>query len=141
MMKLITGMMLAVMLSVQPMPAAAEDEVAQDYLLGRWAVDAKDCSASASELVVFKPNGTFEVSRLGKTEVTGFWLLKGDMLTLHLVTTPAHYKDIYAELEAYDGIYQYYQARLVLVETEKTGFKAVGVLGDEIRKAVVKRCP
>jgi hypothetical protein len=139
-MKLLTFTSLAMLLVALCAPAGMAEDVTADYLHGRWVINAQDCSAPDSEYVVFQPKGTFESSRAGKTEVLGFWGLEGDILKLHMLTTPAHFADLHKQLKEFEGVYGYYQARVLLFNSEKSKFQAVGVLGSVIKKATAVRC-
>jgi hypothetical protein len=140
MMKSVTSVTLVLLLIALAAPAAMAQDLAADYLLGRWAIDAQDCSSSDAEYMVFQTNGTFEISRRGITEVVGFWDLKGDYLNLHMVTSPAHFQDIHEQLKRFEGVYSYFHSKVILINAQKNGFQAAGVIGNELKKATAVKC-
>ena len=127
-------------LGVILVPWVHAENPSSDYLYGRWVVHGQDCSSSSAEIYEFRKNNTFECTRAGRTEVVGFWAVKGGVLELDMVTSPGFYDDIHKELADFQGIYSYFQAKMVIFNAEKQGFEAVGVLGNEIRRASAKRC-
>ena len=111
-----------------------------EYLTGRWVLDAQDCSAADVETIEFHKNGTFESTRAGKAEAVGFWGINTDILELHMVTSPAYFDDIEPTLEAFKGLYQYFQARMAVYNIQKDSFEAVGVLGNQIERTRAVKC-
>jgi hypothetical protein len=140
MLKLLTTASLWILLCHCWIPSALAEEATSDHLLGRWVIDAKDCSSKESEYIIYKPDGTFEYSRSGATEIVGFWELKGDLLDMHMVSSPAYFQDIHKELKDLKGVYGYYHAKLVLFNVEKTSHQVVGVMGNEIKKGKAIKC-
>ena len=131
---------LFVVLGVFLVPWAHAEDLSADYLYGRWVVGAQDCGSSSAEIYEFRKNNTFECTRAGRTEVVGFWDMKDGVLELHMVTSGGFYDDIHKDLADFEGIYGYFQAKMVIFNTKKQSFEAVGVLGDEVRRASAKRC-
>ena len=130
-----------VVLSVFLVPQALAADLSADYLHGRWVIDDQDCSSPDSEYMEFNKNGTFEGTRTGKAEIVGFWGLKEGILDLHMVTSPAFYDDLQKELAGFEGIYSYFQGRMVIFNTQIKSFEAFGVIGDEIKRTSAVRCP
>mgnify|MGYP001813772370 CR=1 FL=1 len=116
-------------------------DLSADYLQGRWVIDYQDCSSPDAEYMEFNKNGTFEGTRTGNAEIVGFWRLKEGILDLHMVTSPAFFDDLNKELEGFEGIYSYFQGRMVIFNTKNKSFEAFGVIGDEIKRASAVRCP
>ena len=129
-----------VVLSVFLVPWANAGDLSVDYLYGRWVINDQNCSAPDSEYMKFNKNGTFEGTRTGKAEIVGFWGLKEGILNLHMVTSPAFFDDIHKDLAGFEGIYNYFQARMVIFNTQKKSFEAFGVIGNEIKRATAVRC-
>lgn len=129
------------LLSVFWAPWANAADLSADYLHGRWVVNEKNCSSPDSEYMEFNKNGTFEGTRTGNAEIVGFWVLKGGILDLHMVTSPAFFEDIHKELAAFGGLYSYFQGRMVVFNTQNKSFEAFGVIGDEIKRTSAVRCP
>jgi len=129
------------MLCVFSVPLANADDLSADYLDGRWVIDDQDCSSPDSEYMEFNKNGTFEGTRTGQAELVGFWRLKKGILDLHMVTSPAFFDDLHRELAGFEGIYSYFQGRMVIFNTQNKSFETFGVIGDEIKRASAVRCP
>jgi hypothetical protein len=130
-----------VVLSVLLVPLANAADLSADYLHGRWVIDEQNCSSTDSEYIRFNKNGTFEGARTGKAEIVGFWGLKEGILDLHMVTSPAFFDDLHKDLAGFEGIYNYFQGRMVIFNTQNKSFEAFGVIGDEIKRASAVRCP
>ena len=129
-----------VVLSVFLVPWAIAGDLSADYLYGRWVINDQNCSSPDSEYMEFNKNGTFEGTRTGKAEIVGFWGLKEGILNLHMVTSPAFFDDIHKDLAGFEGIYNYFQARMVIFNTQNKSFEAFGVIGNEIKRATAVRC-
>ena len=119
--------------------AQAADLNAQ-YLIGRWVLNAQDCSASDAETIEFRKNGTFEYDRSGQVEIVGFWRIDKGLVELNMVTSPAYFSDIDSRLEAFNDMYNYFQTRMVLFNIEKDRHEAVGVLGNQIKRTHAVKC-
>ena len=128
-------------LSVFLVPWANAADLSADYIHGRWVIDDQDCSSPDSEYMEFNKNGTFEGMRTGQAEIVGFWRLKKGILDLHMVTSPAFFDDLHRELAGFEGIYSYFQGRMVIFNTQDKSFEAFGVIGDEIKRASAVKCP
>jgi hypothetical protein len=116
-------------------------DLSVDYLSGRWVIDAEDCSSQSSEIIEFNKNGTFAGSRTGKAEIIGFWVLKDDSVELHMVTSPASFQDLNEDLAHFDGIYSYFEGRMLIFNIQEKSYEAYGVVGKEIKRASAVRCP
>ena len=57
-----------------------------------------------------------------------------------MVSSPALFNDIYKKLAGFEGVYDYFQGKMVLFNTKNTGFEAVGVIGDEMKRATDVKC-
>jgi len=118
-----------VLLSVFFVSWVNADDLSTEYLHGRWVIDDQNCSSPDSEYIEFNKNGTFEGTRTGQAEIVGFWGLKEGILDLH------------NDLAGYEGLYNYFQGRMVIFNTQNKSFEAFGVIGDEIKRAAAVRCP
>jgi hypothetical protein len=130
-----------VVLSVFLVPWANAADLSADYLYGRWVIDEQNCSSPDAEYIEFNKNGTFEGTRTGKAEIVGFWGLKEGILNLHMVTSPAFFDDIHKDLAGFEGLYNYFQGRMVIFSTQDKSFETFGVIGDEMKRASAVRCP
>ena len=115
-------------------------DISAEYLFGRWVINEQNCSSADSEYIILRENRTFESTRAEKIETVGFWGLKDDVVELHMVASPASFADINGELVGYDGLYYYFQARVVVLNSQPNRFDAIGVLGDKIDRAYAVRC-
>ena len=118
----------------------AEEDLFAEYIYGRWVLDDENCSSPDSETIEFRKNGTFESTRAGNAEVVGFWELNEKILNLHMVTSPAFFDDIHRSLVGFKGIYNYFQVRMVIFNTEQNSFEAFGMLGYEMKRTNAVRC-
>lgn len=115
-------------------------DLSAEYLFGRWVINEQNCGSADSEYIVLRENRTFEVTRAKNIETVGFWELTDDVVDLHMVASPASFADINGELVGYDGLYYYFQARVVVLNMQPNRFEAIGVLGDQIDRAYAVRC-
>jgi len=129
-----------VVLGVFLVPWANAADLSADYLYGRWVIDERNCSSPDSEYMEFSKNGTFEGTRTGQAEIVGFWGLKEGILDLHMVTSPAFFDDIHKDLARFENIYNYFQGRMVIFNTQDKSFETFGVIGDEIKRTTAVRC-
>jgi hypothetical protein len=141
MMRVFNYAIILVVLSVFIVPGAYAADLSMDYLGGRWVIDDQDCSSPDSEYMEFNKNGTFEGIRTGKAEIVGFWALKEGILDLHMVTSPGFFDDLNKELAGFEGVYSYFQGRMVIFNTQDNSFEAFGVIGDEVKRSTAVRCP
>jgi hypothetical protein len=141
MMRVFNCATILVVLSAFLVPWANAADLSADYLHGRWVIDEQNCSSPDSEYIEFNKNGTFEGTRTGQAEIVGFWGHKEGVLGLHMVTSPAFFDDIHKDLAGFEGIYNYFQARMVIFNTQIKSFEAFGVIGDEIKRTSAVRCP
>ena len=127
-------------LSVFLVLGASAADLSTDYLHGRWVIDDPNCSSPDSEYIEFNQNGTFAGTRTGQAEIAGFWGLKEGILDLHMVTSPAFFDDLHKDLAGFEGIYNYFQGRMIIFNTQSKSFEAFGVIGDEIKRTSAVRC-
>jgi hypothetical protein len=130
-----------VVLIVFWVPWAIAAELSAEYLHGRWVIDEQNCKSPDSEYMEFNKNGTFEGTRTGQAEFVGFWRLNEGILNLHMVTSPAFFDDIHKDLAGFEGIYSYFQGRMVIFNTKNKSFEAFGMIGDEMKRTSAARCP
>ena len=130
-----------VVLSVILVPWANAADLSADYFYGRWVIDDQDCSSPDSEYIEFNKNGTFAGTRTSQAEIVGFWGLKEGIVDLHMVTSPAFFDDLHKDLAGFEGIYSYFQGRMVIFNTKDESFEAFGVIGDEMKRTSAVKCP
>ena len=128
-------------LCVFAVPVVSAGELSADYLYGRWSVNDKVCNASSSEFITFNSDGTFNGVRDGKTEITGFWNLRGDVVELDLLSSLASFQDLNDNLGKYKGLYSYAEGQMLIFNAKKNGFEAFSVFGDMVKRATAVKCP
>jgi hypothetical protein len=121
-------------------PMASAGDVTPEYLHGRWVVGESGCNSPDSEFFRFRKDGTFECTRMGETEIVGFWEFNEDILTLHMLTSFAFFEDIHKTMGEYKGQFDYIQYKMIIFNTTQGSFETFGVLGKEIRRASAVRC-
>jgi hypothetical protein len=140
MVRTLTFAVIVVLLGVSFVPCVNAGELSMEYLYGRWVIDDQSCASPDSEYMEFRKNGTFENTRTGKTEIVGFWELDEEILNLHMVTSPAFFDDLNPDLQSFESEYNYFQARVVIFNTQKKNFEAFGVIGNEMKRMTAARC-
>lgn len=118
-------------------------ELTDKYLEGKWALDGASCADTNSEFVIFRGTGAVEEIRNGRLEAAGFWELGDNIVTVHVVASPAFFQDGRAEaadLKAFEGEYYAFRIRVVPFSVEADQFGAVGILGEQVNRAVFNRC-
>jgi hypothetical protein len=110
------------------------------YLTGSWEINAKGrCGAKTAENLVVHRDGSFEYSRRGKVDAVGFWRIEGDVLVLDMMTSPASFQDIHAELKTFVP-YQLYSMRAMPIDMHKDQFSAVASIGEQMQRFSLQRC-
>ncbi len=117
-------------------------ELTPQYLQGEWVVGPTEqkCDSTEFEHLTFRKNGSFEGGRTGKVEAAGIWSIDEDIVSLHIVSSPAFFEDIHEELKAFKDQYHYFYIKIVPFNIEDGKFEAVGVIGEMIKKGVFVRC-
>jgi hypothetical protein len=57
-----------------------------------------------------------------------------------MVNSPAFFNDMHKKLAGFEGVYDYFQGKMVLFNTKNTGLEAVRVIGDEMERATAVKC-
>lgn len=113
-------------------------EITPKYLSGVWTIaNQKNCGLKEFEHMVFRANGTFESRRFGVTDSTGFWRNSGDILVLHLVTSPEHFD---RTLKEFQGHFDYFRVKVLAFNQKANKFEAFGLIGDQVKKETLFRC-
>ena len=58
-----------------------------------------------------------------------------------MVTSPAFFWSTDAALKAFEGQFHYFNIKFLVFNAAPNRFETVGVLGNEMRKATLDRCP
>ena len=138
--RMLLAVALAILTAGAVSPVRATDLTAE-YLEGLWVIGGKDqCKNSDREYILLLENGTFENGRSGKAEAVGFWSLSEDFLNLHLVSSPAFFKDLHKDLHEYDGAFHYFHIKVAAINFDGKSFEAIAIIGDQIKKSTAVRC-
>lgn len=134
---LIIPLTLAMTVSLSSVNAATPEA---GYLAGNWEINTEGtCGGKDAEHLILRNNHTFELGRRGKAEAVGFWRIEDDVVVLETMSRPATFKDIHAELEAYDG-YDLYRMQMLPFELQQDQFHAVAGIGDLMERLDFRRC-
>ena len=118
--------------------SVAVAEITPKYLNGVWTiVSEKNCGLKEFEHVEFRTNGTFESRRFGATDSTGFWRNSGDVLDLHLVTSPERFDE---QLKDFKGYFDYFLVKVLVFNQNPDKFEVFGLIGNQIKKQALFRC-
>jgi hypothetical protein len=110
------------------------------YLTGRWEINAQGkCGAKNAENLVIHGYGSFEYSRRGKADAVGFWRIEGDVLVFDMMTSPASFQDIHAELQAF-VTYEFHSMRAMPFDMQQKQFSAVASIGEQMQRLSLLRC-
>ena len=110
------------------------------YLAGSWEINTQgNCGARNAEQLVIRADGSFEYSRRGKADAVGFWRIEDDVVVLDMMTVPASFQDIQAELQEFVE-YQVYSLRAMPIDMQQDQFSAVASIGDQMQRFSLRRC-
>ncbi len=143
MVRKLTCATIAALLMAFAVPHAHSADLSPKYLQGRWVIDAKNCSSSEDEYMLFRENGTFEDARDGKAEIVGFWQISGNLksaVLLHVVTSPAFFHDIMPALKQHQGTFDYFKATIFAFNLGQDSFEGLGILGAQLKRMAAVRC-
>ena len=120
------------------MPSLAADvTLSQGYLGGKWSSGGKEgCRSTAADYVIFHGNGTLEAGNGVEPKAVGFWIAKGDEITVHLLVAPneADTSNVF-----YRGRYTYSYLTANVLETRQGAFDMItGTTGDLVKKTWTK---
>ena len=80
--------------------------ISPQYLDGVWTLDsAKNCNLQEFEHITFRADGTVQGKRFGAVDSIGFWRTEGELMLLHLLTSPAHFDE---SLKHFQGFFDYF---------------------------------
>jgi hypothetical protein len=109
----------------------------QEYLGGKWSSDGKEgCRSTAADYVIFHGNGTLEAGNGAAPKAVGFWIAKGDEITVHLLVAP---NESDTSNVFYRGRYTYSYLTANVLETRQGSFDMIsGTTGDMVKKTWTK---
>jgi hypothetical protein len=116
---------------------AADVTLSQEYLGGEWSSNGKEgCKSTASDYVIFHSNGTLEAGNGATPKAVGFWIAKGDKITVHLLVAP---NESDTSNVFYRGRYTYSYLTANVLETRQGAFDMIsGTTGDMVKKTWTK---
>jgi hypothetical protein len=120
------------------MPSLAADvTLTQEYLGGKWSSDGKvGCRSTAADYVIFHSNGTLEAGNGAAPKAVGFWIAKGEEITVHLLVAP---NESDTSNVFYRGRYTYSYLTANVLETRQGAFDMItGTTGDMVKKTWTK---
>jgi hypothetical protein len=122
------------------LPGVAVAALDPGYLAGNWEINAQgSCGGNNAEHLVLHGDGSFEYSRRGKADAVGFWRIEDDVLVFDMMTSPASFQDIHAELQEFLP-YQTYSMRSMPIDMQQDQFSAVASIGDQMQRFSLRRC-
>jgi hypothetical protein len=134
---LIIPLTLAMLGALSSTTAAALDA---GYLAGKWEINSQgNCGSKDAEHLILRGNGTFEYGRRGKAEAVGFWRIEDDVMKLEMLTSPAYFQDIHAELKPLSG-YEIQSMQAMPIDMQQNQFSAVASIGDMMERFTLQRC-
>jgi hypothetical protein len=123
------------------LPGVAAAALDKDYLTGNWAINPQgECDGTNPEHLIIHADGSFDYSRRGKADAVGFWRIENDVVVLDMMTSPASFQDIHAELQEFIE-YQVYSMRAMPIDMQPNQFSAVASIGDRMQRFNLQRCP
>ena len=134
---LIIPLTLAMLGSVSSANAAALDV---RYLAGKWEINTQGtCGNKDAEHLILRGNSTFEYGRRGKAEAVGFWRIEDDVVRFEMLTSPASFQDIHAELKPFT-LYEIQSMQVMPLDMQQNQFSAVASIGDMMERFILQRC-
>jgi len=110
------------------------------YLTGKWEVNAQGvCGGKKAEHLLLRGNSTFEYGRRGKAEAVGFWRIEDDVVAFEMLSMPASFQDIHAELKLFNG-YEIYRMQVMPIDVQQDRISAVAGIGDLMERLILQRC-
>ncbi len=134
---LIIPLTLAMLGFLSSVTAAALDA---GYLAGKWEINTQGaCGNKDAEHLILRGNSTFEYGRRGKAEAVGFWRIVDDVVVFEMLTSPAYFQDIHAELKPF-SLYEIQSMRAMPIDMQQNQFSAVASIGDQMKRFTLQRC-
>jgi hypothetical protein len=110
------------------------------YVTGKWEVNTGGtCGKPDAEYVLMRDNGTFEYGRRGKAEAVGFWRIETDTVMFEMLTSPATFQDVAAQLAPF-SLNEIYSMQVMPIDSKQDEFSAVASVGDLLERVTLQRC-
>jgi len=118
---------------------AAEVKLSTAYLEGKWVLGEKQvCGSINAEYLLMRKNGTVEMGKGEAAGIVGFWELNNDVLTLHMLVSPA---TTTGQNPFYRESYRYQYITAKVVETKPDAFGVIVTTNVEAGIQTLSRCP
>jgi len=110
------------------------------YLTGKWEINTQgSCGGKDAEHLIINANSTFEYGRRGKAEAVGFWRIEDDVVDFEMLSSPASFQDIVAELKEISW-HEIYSMQVMPIDIQQDRFIAVASIGDLLERITLQRC-
>jgi len=133
----ICSVLVAALVLVAYESRAADEGLTPEGIVGTWVLSNGSCADAKAEFVTFRGNGAVESSNGGMLQAAGFWRLADGLIKLNVVASPAFFEE---ELKEMEGQFHAFEINLTPFNFKDTTFEAIGVLGQEVRRATFTRC-
>ena len=88
-MNIVRLLLLAVFIFSGTPSFAADVKLTPGFLGGKWSTEGKQgCGSATTQYVILHANGTMEVGRGDTPMSVGFWSVRDNVITLHLLVAP-----------------------------------------------------
>lgn len=117
--KLSLGITATVLLFQGAVAIAESVSLSAAYLQGLWSLDGKEgCTSEAARHVLFRDNGTLEISRGKQASRVGFWEIANDNTIIgHTLSAPSQHEE-YHPFFRNTYRYEYMSPQVVTVEQD-----------------------
>ena len=104
---------------------------------GKWVWgEKKDCESGVAQYMTFSDNGTIELGKGYAPTAVGFWTLKDNTISIHILVTPGETDDSNV---FYKGRYTYSYATAEILEASEGLIEIItGTTGDTKRSTLTK---
>jgi hypothetical protein len=120
--------------------SASADALDANSLAGTWEVNNQgSCGDKNAEHLIMRANSTFEYGRRGVAEAVGFWRIEDDLVIFDMISSPASFHDIQAELKDMNG-YDIYNMRMMPIDLQRDKLDAVASIGGQIKRINLQHC-
>ena len=133
----ICSVLVAILVLVAFECRAADEALTPESIVGAWVLNNGSCADANAEFVTFRGNGAVESSNGGMLQAAGFWRLADGLVKLNVIASPAFFEEKLKEME---GQFHAFEINLAPFNVKDSTFEAIGILGQEVRRATFTRC-
>ena len=117
---------------------AAEVSLTPADLSSKWVWGVKqDCGSGAIQYVTFQDNGTLEVGKGTVPGAVGFWSLKDNDLSVHLLVAPSESDDSNV---FYKGRYTYSYVTAEVLEASESSIEIITGTTGNTKRSTLSKC-